>query len=129
MDTNVILSGLLFSNSVPSKAINRATELGTIAVSEEVVSEYREVFARKKFDRFIGAEERRLLLNNFLLESKYFEIEETITECTDAKDNKFLEVGVAASAACLVTGDNALLVLHPFRTIPILNAADFLRQF
>ena len=51
-----------------------------------------------------------------------------ITDCCDPKDNKFLELAVAANASCLITGDNDLLVLHPFRNIPILNATDFLNN-
>ena len=44
-----------------------------------------------------------------------FEIEEQITECRDAKDNKFLELAVCGHATFLISGDKDLLVLHPFR--------------
>jgi len=49
--------------------------------------------------------------------------------CRDPKDNKYLELAVAANASCIVTGDQDLLVLNPFRNIPILTSADFLAQF
>jgi len=52
-----------------------------------------------------------------------------ITDCRDPKDNKFLELAVTANASCIITGDDDLLVLHPFRNIPILNASDFLNNF
>ena len=57
------------------------------------------------------------------------EISETITECRDPNDDKFLELAVSTNASCIVTGDKDLLVLHPFRGIPILNAADFFNNF
>ena len=53
---------------------------------------------------------------------------ERIAECRDPKDDKFLELAVYGSASCLITGDEDLLVLHPFRGIPILSAAQFLEM-
>ena len=51
-----------------------------------------------------------------------------IDACRDAKDNIFLECAVAGRAACLVTSDNDLLSLHPFRGIPIIRPREFLRS-
>ncbi|MGN6530740.1 MAG: PIN domain-containing protein [Ginsengibacter sp.] len=45
------------------------------------------------------------------------------------KDNKYLELAVHYKASCIITGDKDLLVLHPFRNIPILTASDFLQTF
>ena len=53
----------------------------------------------------------------------------SVTDCRDPKDNKFLELAISADASCIITGDKDLLVLHPFRDIPILNAVDFLNSF
>ncbi len=52
-----------------------------------------------------------------------------ITESRDPKDNKFLELAVAGNADCIVTGDNDLLELHPFRNIRIITPKEFLTQF
>ena len=46
--------------------------------------------------------------------------------CRDPKDNQFLELAVNGQADFIVTGDEDLLVLHPFRAIPILTPRDFL---
>jgi len=51
---------------------------------------------------------------------------EQITDCSDPDDNRVLECAVAAKAGFIVTGDNALLRLNPFRNIQILTAAQFL---
>jgi predicted nucleic acid-binding protein len=53
---------------------------------------------------------------------------EVVRECRDPKDDKFLELALSAQASCLVTGDQDLLVLHPFRGIPILTPAAFLEM-
>ena len=53
--------------------------------------------------------------------AKFIEVTEQGAACRDSKDNKFLELAVSDQATCVVTGDNDLLVLHPFREIPILS--------
>ncbi len=53
-------------------------------------------------------------------------ITETITACRDPKDDKFLELAVSGQADLIISSDNDLLVLHPFRGISILKPAAFL---
>jgi putative PIN family toxin of toxin-antitoxin system len=50
-----------------------------------------------------------------------------ITACRDPKDNVVLEVAVAGEADYIVTGDDDLLVLHPFEGVPIVGSAEFLK--
>ena len=52
-----------------------------------------------------------------------------VTECRDAKDNKVLELALAAGAAVIVASDADLLVLHPFRGIAIVTPADDVRRY
>jgi predicted nucleic acid-binding protein len=51
---------------------------------------------------------------------------EQIYECRYLKDNKYLELAVSAKAECIVTGDDDLLVLNPWRGIEILTVQEFL---
>jgi putative PIN family toxin of toxin-antitoxin system len=46
--------------------------------------------------------------------------------CRDPNDNKFLELAVDGLADYIVGGDKDLLILHPFRDIPIVTPAEFL---
>jgi putative PIN family toxin of toxin-antitoxin system len=69
------------------------------------------------------------VINLVATKLRIFSPTEIITDCRDPKDNKFLELAVEANASCIVTGDKDLLVLDPFRGIPILTAADFLKKF
>jgi predicted nucleic acid-binding protein len=54
-------------------------------------------------------------------------ITERIAACRDATDDKFLELAVAGGADAIVSGDADLLALDPFRGIPILTPAKFVR--
>jgi putative PIN family toxin of toxin-antitoxin system len=59
----------------------------------------------------------------------FFSPTEIINICRDPKDNMFLELAIAADASCIISGDNHLLELHPFRDIPILTAAEFIERY
>jgi predicted nucleic acid-binding protein len=56
----------------------------------------------------------------------WFAPAERVTDCRDAKDNKYLELALAAGARTIVSGDSDLLVLHPWRGVRILNPAAYL---
>jgi uncharacterized protein len=49
-----------------------------------------------------------------------------VTDCRDAKDNKYLELALASAATRIVASDGELLVLDPWRGIRILRPADYL---
>ena len=129
IDTNTLISAFLFKDSNQRKAFDRAIETGKISASLETFNEFKEVILRPKFDKYISAEKKLLVLNEFKELLIFSEISESINVCRDSKDNKFLELAVSANASCIITGDKDLLVLHPFRGIPILNAVDFINEF
>jgi putative PIN family toxin of toxin-antitoxin system len=129
IDTNTLISAFLFKESNPRKAFDKATETGKISASPDTFREFAEVLLRPKFDKYISAERRLLVLYEFKKLLIFNEVLETITDCRDPKDNKFLELAIAANASCIITGDKDLLMLHPFRGVPILNAVDFVNNF
>ena len=89
-------------------------------------SEISEVLLRPKFDRYIDRVKRQNFIEDLLRIFNFVEINQQISECRDPKDNKYLELAVCGGAKLIVTGDNDLLVLNPFRRITILNIQDFL---
>lgn len=129
-DTNFLVSASILPKSLLRKAFDKAVRLGFIASSPEVFEEYTHVLFRRKFDKyFISNEERLFIINLIATKLLVFSPIEIIEECRDPKDNKFLELAVASNASCIITGDKDLLVLHPFRNVPILNAVDFINNF
>lgn len=129
-DTNSLISASLLPSSTSRRALNHATELGKLAVSLSTFQEFTDVLFRKKFDRyFINNAEKSRAIDKVKLNSVLFSPSEGIMDCRDPKDNKFLDLAVFCNASCIITGDNDLLELHPFREIPVLNPGDFLNIF
>lgn len=124
-DTSAVVSALLFEQSVPGQAFSAALNRGVILLSSATAAELAEVLSRKKFDRYLTHQEREQFLVMLLLAATVVEISEEVRACRDPKDDAFLELAVNGRASCLVTGDEDLLTLHPFRGIPILTPAQF----
>ena len=128
-DTNAFVSASLLSGSINDLALNKAFQTGKVVVSAESFAEFTEVLFRKKFDKYLTYERRMQVIQKLEQDTVIFKVDVSITSCRDPKDNKFLELAITAGASCIISGDNDLLMLNPFNNIPILSAADFLRQF
>lgn len=48
--------------------------------------------------------------------------------CRDPKDNYILETALGGSADFIITADNDLLILNPFREIRILTMQEFMEN-
>jgi putative PIN family toxin of toxin-antitoxin system len=127
-DTSVVVSAVLLPRSVPRQAFDRALERGKLLVSAATVDELNEVLHRPRFNKYVLEEERMEFLAALLREAELVEVIEVVTQCRDPKDNKFLELAASGSATCVVTGDQDLLALNPFRGIPLWTPQEFLAQ-
>lgn len=127
-DTNVFVSAFLFSQSKPRQALDKAQDVGIILLSAAVFAELQEVLSRPKFNRYITLERRRELIDNLVETIEFINVTEQINECRDTKDNKYLELAVSGKAQCIITGDEDLLILHPFKQIDILSVQKFLGE-
>lgn len=127
-DTNALVSRLLFPQSVPGQAVRLAMDSAQLLVSEATVSELAEVLSRPKFDRYVSVSERRHFLRLIGRIVDFVPVVYPIRVCRDQKDDKFLELALAGAADVVVTGDSDLLVLHPFRSVPILAPAAYLSR-
>lgn len=129
VDTNVLISVLLFKTSVPFRAIELAEKQGIILYSEATLNELEQVLNRKKFNKYLSLEDRQLFLFKFISSSQLVSITENITVCRDEKDNKFLELAVSGNANIIVTGDIDLLVLNPFQSVEIITPDMFIDRY
>lgn len=128
IDTNIFISALISPHSKPSKVVQFALERRIAVFSEQTFSELVDKLHTKKLVKFIPEEKARRVIDE-LKKLPFYEITEQITECRDPKDNMFLSLAVSAQASYIVSGDDDLLTLHPFRNIAILSPADFLARY
>jgi uncharacterized protein len=126
LDANLIVSALLNKKGKARQALDKAQTIGTVLMSVSILQELEEVLSRPKFDKYLTLVERQLFLTGFVKTVELVEVGETIEVCRDPKDNKYLELAVSGKATCIVSGDADLLVLNPFRNIPILSIPQFL---
>jgi putative PIN family toxin of toxin-antitoxin system len=126
-DTNTLVSAALFAHSKPGQALRRALRRGRVLLSSSTLAELAEVLQREKFARYVTAAEREEFLVALVNRVLFLEPTEEIRACRDAKDDKFLELAVSGRATYIVSGDDDLLVLHPFRNIAIITVAEFLQ--
>jgi putative PIN family toxin of toxin-antitoxin system len=125
LDTNVVLSALLFPGSLPNRALLRAQASQTLA-SDATLLELVEVMGRARFDRYVERDLRQRLAAEYMNACETVQIFYSIRVCRDPRDDKFLEVAVHGRADLIVTGDEDLLALNPFRGIAILSPAAYL---
>jgi putative PIN family toxin of toxin-antitoxin system len=130
LDANTLVSAFLLDpTSIAAKAYYKAIAEGKIVLSKNTFNEFSDVFIRSKFDRYLPLSKRLIIIEDLKTLIKFITVTTVIQACRDPKDDKYLELAISSGAVCIVTGDKDLLVLHPFKGIPILTAAEFLDTF
>jgi predicted nucleic acid-binding protein len=76
----------------------------------------------------VHEDERLAFLATLVREAELVVVTAVVTDCRDPKDNKFLELALSGKATHIVSGDEDLLVLHPFRGVLILTLQAFVAQ-
>src|SRR5574340_433204 len=123
VDTNVLVSA--FYGGTPAGVLQlwREGRL-TICVTDDILSEYAEVFSR--FPRLAAAAGEFMVALAAREGVLHVEVTEQVTAAPDPDDDMFLECAVAARADVIVSGDRHLLALGQFRGIPIQTPTESL---
>ena len=126
LDTNVIISGLIFFG--PPRLILKHVIEGDIklCISEEIIDEVKGVLEEKKFNYLpeITAIIRRELISISKLINPRRKLK--IIE-KDPKDNMVLECALEGQVNYIVSGDTHLLELKRFQDITIVKPSDFIK--
>jgi uncharacterized protein len=128
LDTNVLVSAALRNGSLPHRTLLKARMEARLLASHETLAEFRSVLLRDKFDRNVDRVLREGLLQEYARLCTHVPIPIAIRACCDPKDDKFLEVAVHGQADAIVTGDQDLLDLNPFRGIAIITPRAYLER-
>jgi hypothetical protein len=130
-DTSTLVSAALRPDSTPGRALHNALKNDRIYVCESSLDELYDVLNRKKFDHYLDLNYRLLFhetLSRYALHipQRWVLIDAVDPPCRDRNDNLHLALAWAAKAELLISSDQDLLCLHPWRGIPVLTPASFL---
>ncbi len=84
-----------------------------------------EVLHRPRLARFIDPSGREQVLAPLRALAAWFEPVVRLRDCRDPKDDRYLELALAAGAEVIVSSDEDLLVLHPWRGVQIVRPAQY----
>ena len=126
LDTNTVVSALLFSG-ISSKLVSLWQKgLITPLLSREILDEYLRVLSYPKFDLSEG-EIKELIQEEILPYAEVVKPKRRLRVVQrDPSDNKFVECAVAGKARVIISGDKDLLSLGRYRQIRIQSPAQFL---
>jgi uncharacterized protein len=126
LDTNVLISALLSSAGKPFACLSWVLDNATLLASRDLLLELDTRLARPKFEKYVNESRRSAFVADLRLVAVQVEVSGTLKACRDPDDDKLLEIAIIGKADCIVTGDQDLLVLDPFRGVRILTPAAFL---
>lgn len=127
-DTNVLVSRLILPESVPAQVLRQVELNSLLLFSESTMNELADVLSRQKFDRYVSLNDRKGFIERLGKIAEFIPIVQLVRECSDPKDDKFLEVALNGSADMIITGDTDLLGMNPWRGVAILSPLDYLKN-
>lgn len=129
IDTSSLIAACIYPDRFPASIYKQALLRCQLVASQETKAEIQSVLSRKKFDAWRPLAVRMAWINTYFENIELYSPIERFTNCSDPKDNMFLDVAVVAGASVIVCSDDDLLRLHPFQAhgqqIDILTLRDF----
>jgi len=130
VDTNVVFSGIFFGG-LPGKILEDILSgVYQIVLSEEIVSEYKNVivrYGRKK--KVIDLSQSLEIIDLLISCSLLIDANGIVTPgCADPDDIKFLQAAMASKAKYLISGDKHLLDVAEYPGGIVLKVHDFYRK-
>jgi len=120
IDTNIWI-GFLIGKTLSGLSEAIMNNKVKILFSEELFDELVEVLQRPKFKKYFSQENIAELISLLYFKMEKIEITDYFIDCRDPKDNFLLDLCVSGNADYLITGDDDLLALNPFRSVKIIN--------
>ncbi len=131
VDTNVLVRALIKPQGSVGPVLLRLRRGDYVLLySQPLLEELVDVLNRPRIrqkDRLTD-QDSETVFGLVLLRGEAIVPEQRIAACRDPRDDKFLEVAVEGNADAIVSGDEDLLVLHPFAGIPVVSPGAFLNM-
>ena len=126
VDTGILVSAALRPESVPALALEKCLLEYDVCVSAATLAELHTVLSRPKFDPYLPLALRLDFVEGYRQRAYLVEVTQTVSDCVDPGDNKFLALALAAEAELIVASAPHLTTMHPRRGIAIMPPAVFL---
>ncbi|MGH8235617.1 MAG: putative toxin-antitoxin system toxin component, PIN family [Steroidobacteraceae bacterium] len=131
LDTNVVMSALLWRGP-PYRLLEAIRQRSRLQLysSPALLEELADVLTRPAATKQLSTigKAARDVLPDYIVAIELVEPTELPRIVRDPDDDHVLACALAAEASLIVTGDKDLLVLNAYRDIPIVTAAEALRQ-
>jgi putative PIN family toxin of toxin-antitoxin system len=123
-DTSSLIPVCLHPDREPARSFQQAILYHDVFTSREAFSELVAVLSRPKFEAWRPLGQRLAWARLYQSAATWVEVTEKVQDCRDEKDNKFLELALAAQADILVSSDVHLLELNPYREIEVIGLPE-----
>jgi uncharacterized protein len=117
---------VILPGSQPARAVDHVMLMCEPLISDDMIAELEAVFRRPKLNRYTDLDTRLRYLWLLVELAKPISVASEVSDCRDEKDNKLLALALDGRANMILTGDEDLLCLHPWRGVAILSPADYL---
>jgi putative PIN family toxin of toxin-antitoxin system len=129
LDTNILVSALLFRGEVSKIYTLWNTGAITPVISKDTFNEFMDVLGYPKFK--LTRDEIKAIIDEEVL--PYFEVIDNVKQvsgvCKDPDDDKFIACAIIAGVELIVSGDAALCKVKKYKTVKVVSASEFLKQF
>jgi putative PIN family toxin of toxin-antitoxin system len=126
-DVNVLVSSLIMKGKPRELWLRARANEFTLLLSSQIVSEFVTVISRRKFAKYVKAQDVRVFLQALHQTAKFTRIKSRFKAVkADPADDTVLRTAFDGKADCIVSGDNHLLSLKTFRGIKIITVEEML---
>ena len=129
IDTQIFLRAAINRQSLPGKLVFDLRDRYILVTSPQMMAEVTDVLSRPalrtKFKTLTDATLNGILTR--IADAEIIEVTDVEAVSRDPKDDIFLACARASGANYVVSEDKDLLVLNPYKGIPIIDALGFLR--
>ena len=122
LDTNVLVAALI-AHGACSDVLEHSVRQHEVVASQPLLNELREVLQRKFRQRAIDARAALQLFGDTFTIVTLNPLESPV--CRDPDDDVVLATALSGGCAAIISGDQDLLVLDPFRGIRVLTPSAF----
>ena len=131
IDTNILIRAAIKPLGMVGPVLSQLRDKRyAILYSESLLAELVDVLNRPRIrDKYdLSDDDIKTILGLILLRGEAVTPQGEISVCPDPKDDKVLEAAVAGEANAIASGDEDLLILYPFKGIPIITPNAFLEM-